>query len=357
MNKYLVNQVWSEFCDDLKSLGEVIEGVEGLTDLDRAEGYRYLTRLLRLALEMNLEHSSAEHASFYSLSHETAKIGGDNPDNFYQNANINAEFDYEIVGDVGSVPYLSIGSKENRYSIDGRMISTGEVDLSDLKVSAGGHVRILVSKRQQEGNWLPLGEKSNMVIVRQTFNDRNLELPARLTIRRANSDGDYDLLNMDLLREQLERSIAFVAGSANTFLSWVDLFKAGHFNRFELGDQSFFQAAGGDPNICYIYAYWELAGDEVMQIRSIVPDCDYWNIQLTNIWMESLDYRFHPVHLNKAAAELDEDGHLTVHISHRPLKMKNNLVTTGHDKGLLLLRWVGATKHPLPELVKLNRAF
>ena len=351
-----MSKVWSDFCDGLKLLGEVIEGVEGLNDLDRAEGYRYLTRLLRLALEMNLEHSSAEHASFYSLSHETAKIGGDNPDNFYQTANVNAEFDYEIVGDVGTVPYLSFGSKENRYSIDGRMISTGEVDLSDLEADADGSIRILVSKYKHDGNWLPLGEKSNMVLVRQTFNDRRTELPARLTIRRINSDGNYDLLDMDLLREQLERSIAFVAGTAWTFVGWVDLFKTGHFNTFDLGDQSFFQAAGGDPNICYIYAYWELAGDEVIQIRSKVPNCDYWNIQLTNVWMESLDYRFYPVHLNNASAELDDDGYLTLHISHRPLNMKNNLVTTGHEKGLLLLRWVGATEHPIPDLVRLNRS-
>ena len=68
-----MTKVWSDFCDGLKRLGDVIEGVEGLNDLDRAEGYRYLTRLLRLALEMNLEHGGAEHASFYSLSHETAK--------------------------------------------------------------------------------------------------------------------------------------------------------------------------------------------------------------------------------------------------------------------------------------------
>ena len=351
----IVTTAWSDFCDDLKELGAVIEGVDGLSEVDRAEGYRYLTRLLRLALEMNLEHSSAEHASFYSLSHETAKIGGDNPDNFYQNANINAAFDYEIVGNAGTVSYLSFGSKENRYSIDGRMISTGELDFNDLEVGVDGSIRILVSRSRQAGNWLPLGESSNMVIVRQTFNDRRKEIPARLTIRRLNGNGGYDLLDMDLLRQQLERSIAVVAGTSRTFLGWVDLFKADHFNRFDLGDQAFFQAAGGDPNICYIYAYWELASNEIIQIRTKVPDCDYWNIQLTNIWMESLDYRFFPVHLNQATADLDDDGFLTVHVSHRPLQMKNNLVTTGHDRGLLLLRWVGASEHPIPDLVKLNR--
>ena len=70
----IVTTAWSDFCDDLKELGAVIEGVDGLSEVDRAEGYRYLTRLLRLALEMNLEHSSAEHASVsytHLRAHET----------------------------------------------------------------------------------------------------------------------------------------------------------------------------------------------------------------------------------------------------------------------------------------------
>lgn len=344
---------WRSFCDELKSLGDMIEGVDGLSDLDRAEGYRYLTRLTRLALEMNLEHSSPRHSSFYSLSHETAKIGADNPDNLYLNANIDGRHDYEICGHAGTAPYLSFGSKENRYAVDGKMISTGEVDLSELAVEDGGRLRLIASRNEQPGNWLPLEESSNMVIVRQTFKNRAEELPARLTIRRLDGEGGHDLLDTDLLRGQLERSIAFVRGTARTFLDWVDIFKAGHFNHFELGDQSFFQAAGGDPNICYIYAYWELFGDEVIEVRSKVPECEYWNFQLTNVWMESLDYRHHPVHLNDASAELDDDGGLTIHISREPVAgARNNLVTTGHERGVMLVRWVGASEHPVPALIR-----
>lgn len=346
---------WQTFCDEMKSLGQIIENMQELSELDRAEGYRYLTRLMRLALEMNLEHSSAENASFYSLSHETAKIGGDNPDNLYLNANIHSRYDYEIVGHVGTVPYLSFGSKENRYNIDGRMISTGEVDLRELAVEPDGRVRIQVSRKKQHGNWLPIEQASNMIIVRQTFKNRAEEIPARLSLRRLDGEGGYDLLDTEQLRQQLERSIAFVRGTATTFIGWVDRFKAGHFNQFQLGDQSFFQAAGGDPNICYVYAYWEMGEGEVIQVRTRVPACEYWNIQLTNVWMESLDYRFHPVHLNDASAEMDDDDHVTIHLSHRPLNLKNNLVTAGHEKGLLLLRWVGAAEHPVPELVKLQR--
>ena len=75
-------KAWEDFCDELKNLGSIIENNAPDT-LSRNEGYRYLLRLLRLASEMHFEHSFPNHASFYSLSNETAKIGGDNPDNVY----------------------------------------------------------------------------------------------------------------------------------------------------------------------------------------------------------------------------------------------------------------------------------
>ena len=347
---------WHRFCDELKSLGDIVEAAGEADTLDRAEGYRYLTRLLRLALEMNLEHGSTRHPSFYSLSHETAKIGADNPDNLYLNARIDGRFAYEVSGNVGGVPYLSLGTKENRYAIDGRMISTGEVDLADLQVAPDGALHILVSASPTDGNWLPMSQRSNMLIVRQTFNDRAREAPARLAIRRLDPDPECEPLTPELLHAQLQSTLAFVGGTAKTFWGWVERFRREHRNQFKLGDQSFFQAAGGDPNICYIYAFWEMAPDEVLQVHSPVPRCAYWNFQLANLWMESLDYRFHPVHLNHANALLDADGSLTIHVSQEPIAgLRNNLVTTGHDQGVMLMRWVGATEHPVPELRRLQR--
>ena len=345
---------WQTFCDGLRELGNLVEA-SATDDLERSEGYRYLTRLLRLALEMQLEHGSAESPSFYSLSHETAKIGADNPDNLYLNAAIDGRFCYEITGTLGDAPYLSFGTKENRYAIDGRMISTGELEKSDLDISSDGSFRLLVSAESAQGNWLPMLGTSNMLIVRQTFNDRSREAPARLQIRRLDSDPTYQGLSGEELERQLQAALAFIGGTARTFLGWVERFQRDHFNRFEIGDQSFFQAAGGDPNICYVYAFWELGIDEVLQVISPVPRCDYWNFQLANLWMESLDYRFYPVHLNHSGAALDEDGLLRIHISHRPVAgLRNNLITLDHRRGVMLMRWVGADEHPVPELRRMK---
>ena len=79
-------QSWADFCDALKEAGQLVNENTAAQDASsRAEGYRYLMRLLRLGLEKQIEFNDPQYPQFYSLSHETAKIGNDNPDNFYQN--------------------------------------------------------------------------------------------------------------------------------------------------------------------------------------------------------------------------------------------------------------------------------
>lgn len=349
-----VRDAWNNWCDALRQLGELVES-SARTDLERAEGYRYLTRLVRLGLEMQIEHGNPENPSFYSLSHETAKVGADNPDNVYLNAAIDGRYQYEITGTIGEARYMSFGSKENRYAIDGTMASTGELDKSALQTAEDGSVRIVVSSEPADGNWLPMTTTSNMLLVRQTFDDRSREAPARLSIRRLDAAPRYRALSLDDLEQRLSRVLAIAGGTASMFLGWVKNFERDHHNRFRLGDQSFFQAAGGDPNICYVYAYWELAPDEVLQVVSEVPRCELWNFQLTNPWMESLDYRFFAVHLNSSQAALDEDGRIRIHVSHKPVAgLRNNLTTLGHERGLMLMRWVSADTHPLPALKRMK---
>ena len=133
-NKSINGEVWSEFCDSLKRSGLIILNEESLSDLDFYEGWRYLTRLTRLGLEMALENNDPYFPTFYSLSHETAKIGADNPDNLYLNATINGDFDYRIWGQRGTVHYLSFGSKTNKYDEDGTMATTGELDIKNVNL-------------------------------------------------------------------------------------------------------------------------------------------------------------------------------------------------------------------------------
>jgi hypothetical protein len=109
-------RAWEEFCDSLKRAGaQVLRAEAPASELDRAEGFRYLTRLLRLGLEMHLEFADPDFPGFFAPSHETAKIGGDNPDNLYLMARLNGRHQYVVRGERGTVPYLSFGTQRGGY--------------------------------------------------------------------------------------------------------------------------------------------------------------------------------------------------------------------------------------------------
>ncbi len=343
--------IWAKFCRELEAAGQnVLNAPLAQTSLDKAEGVRYLTRLLRIGLDMHLENADAAFPSFYQASHATAKIGADNPDNFYQNATISGTQTYRIYGTRGTVPILSFATKANRYAIDGSMASTGELDIRDVSLDADGKFEIIVSCEKQDGNWLPLAEDSSILIVRQTFFDKSQEVPATVSIeaigKRAATPPP---LGTDTLTSALSRVPAFIGGTSSIFLQWAELFRAENCNALNTIDQTMFSKAGGDPMIYYLHGWWELDPNQALQITSPIPDCEGWNFQINNMWMESLDYRHHNIHTNNGLAELNPDGSVTLTVGAKP-HTKNWIDTAGHIRGTMLWRWTGAADHPLPQV-------
>lgn len=346
--------VWKAFCRDLEAAGErVLSSDLAGSKIDSAEGARYLTRLLRIGLEMHLENADPAFPSFYQASHATAKIGADNPDNYYQNATISGAHSYRIRGQRGTVPILSFGTKANRYAIDGTMASTGELDIRDVKCDDSGAFDIIVSRQKQSENWLPLAEDSSILIVRQTFFNRANETPAKVSIKALNVSGKPAPLSLESLSQALTRVPAFIGGTSNIFMQWADVFRQQHRNTLSTTDQAMFAKAGGDPMIYYLHGWWELEPDQALRITSEIPKCEGWNFQVNNVWMESLDYRHHNIHTNNGLAELNADGSVTIIVSHRQ-QDGNWIDSAGHSRGTMLWRWTGAKNHPVPKVEIIN---
>src|SRR5580658_2581074 len=349
---------WEQFCVALKAAGAVVLRPETpATELDRAEGWRYLSRLTRVGLEMMLEFGNPDFPVFYQASNTSIKIGGDNPDNVYWNATIAGDRDYRLRGTRGTVRYLSFGTKANRYAIDGTMASTGELDARELKVRPDGTFEVIVSRTRHGENWLPMAADSSMVLVRNTILDRSTETAAVMTIERIGGPAKPAPLSAERLERALMATAAFVRGTAGTFADWVRDFKAKP-NELATLDQTLFFKSGGDPNIFYLHGYWQLQPDEALIIETTPPECEFWNFQLDNYWMESLDYRYAPVWVNSHTANYNADGSVTLTIARANRGFSNWIDTDGHTSGSMLLRWTRAKTHPVPRcrLVKLAAA-
>ena len=338
---------WRDFCRALEDAGGAVLR-RGTPDdpFERAEGLRYLTRLLRAGLDSFVESADPRYPRFFQLSNETIKIGNDNPDNIYHNANVSSAYEYRITGQRGSVPYLSFGTKGGGYEADGTLAPTGQIDHETLEFGPDGSFEIRVSVQRQPRNWLPLQPSSTSIVVRQTFLDRAAETPAHYTIQCLNPDAP-DTLRPEAIEPALQRAAAFVKGTANLFVDWMELF-AKHPNQLPKNDQAMCQRVGGDANIVYHNSRWQLGPEEALRVELRPPACTTWNFQIGNWWMESLDYRYHRIHVNRRTAVAEPDGRVRIAVAHRDPgpRWPNWLETCDHRQGSMLLRYVGAQESP-----------
>ena len=341
-------ELWHRFCDELKVAGDLVMAPGAPEDLfTRAEGYRYLTRLLRAGLDSYVESSDPRYPRFFQFANETIKIGNDNPDNIYHNANLDGRLDYRIRGNRGTVNYLSFGTKAGSYATTGTMEHTGQLEADELVTNDQGDFEIILSSKRKPDNWLPMQPDTQSLIVRQTFNDRGNEIPANYTIECLNPD-QAARFEPAQFGEQLIKSAEFVKQTSGMFKAWMDIYSQ-HINQLPADDQERCQRAGGDAAIFYLQSYWQLAPDEALVVHAPeVPKCSTWNFQLSNYWMESLDYRNYRISLNKHTATYNNDGSVTVVVAHKNPgpAYPNWLTTEGHSKGGMLWRWVEADRHP-----------
>ncbi len=341
--------VWQAFCSQLADAGEVLLRPQApATALDQAEGLRYLSRLTRTALNMMVDSSDPDFPRIFLLTDDKIKIGADNPDNIYQQIVVRGDRDYRLWGKRGTVPYLSVGSKANRYAIDGTMASTGEIEFANMSLDADGTFEIVASREPKSGNWLPMADDTTLLIIRQTFEDKANQTPAEIHVERIAGPAMPALLTPEAIVSQLSSAAAWVRGTANTFAVWSEWFKS-QPNQIYDGDQAVFQRAGGDPKIWYGHLYYDLAPDEAL-VLEVTPPAAYrmWNFQVDNWWMESLDHVHQKVWVNSAQATYEADGRIIIVCADRDLGFGNWVDLAGHRQGTALWRWIEASAHPVP---------
>lgn len=333
-------QSWNEFCDNLKHAGNVVLG--GPTcPLTRAEGFRYLSRLVRAGLEVFVENDDVLTPKLMRVVHETVKMGADNPDNFYQNCCISGRYAYRISGQRNTVHYLGLATQIGHYGQGRGMPPTGHLDSNELVLEPDGSFEITVSCERPAGakNWLPMTPESGTLIVRQSRLDPKSETLASITIERVGEPIPRQPLSAATVDAGLTSAGTLVAGATMIFAGWAQGFTQ-HENLLPRFDQALSNSFGGVPDIAYYHSYWRLKDDESLVIDAMPPPCDHWNFQLNNHWMESLDYRFHHIHVNSKTGALRPDGGVRIVVAHDDPGMPNWIETVEHRLGTMCFRWV-----------------
>jgi hypothetical protein len=340
--KVVDGTAWGEFCDLLADAGDAILAEGNPADpLDRAEGFRMLTRLLRGALETKLEYGRPTQPQLICTCHETIKIVGENPDNHYLSASLDGKYDYRIWGTRGEAKWLSFNLFSGGGFGGGGPGTGATMHEEQMHIEPDGSFELVISQREHAGNWLRSEADTRSLAIRQTFLDKRGQQHAQLNIERI---GDGDASEAPLTPEELYLSLIYagfyVKGVAQIGAQWAtrqSRWPNVFTDEAELPETDKFK----DPQITWHQGYFDLAADEALVVEFTPPQCEYWMIALHNHWMETLDYVRHQSTLNSHSAVLQSDGSARFVISHSDPGVPNWLDTAGHQRGTIGVRWVG----------------
>jgi len=334
---------WAGFCDELKAAGQdLLAPGRPATPLDLAEGHRFLTQMVRSALELIMEGGDAAYPWLFKSLHETMKLGWDNPDNVHHNAYISERYEYRLSGVLGEAHYVSFavyGGSYGKGESGRRTVAYVEADALD--VADDGSFEVVLSARPHPGNWIPLEEGSTSLMIRETFWDRRVEQPGHFRLERLDA-AQPPTLTPSFVVSALKRATRYIKGSNQLFFHFSDEFRTRNTNSFALSERERMMANQGIPDNVLASGWFKLAGDEAAVIDFVPPECYYWMFVLSDYWGCSFDYRYRPIHTNKRRARTRADGSVRLVLAAQDpgLADANWLDTAGHLEGVMQFRWL-----------------
>lgn len=349
----LTGAAWREFCDRLKAAGDLILADDApRTELQTAEGYRYLTRLLRMGLEMVLEYGDPLAPELF-YQNPTLKSGGDNPDNFYYWGRIRGLHDYRIAGVLRDCEFLTIDAYEGGLNKAGGRRTVGHLGKEDLKVGADGSFAVVLSRRpRQDGEhsvWMEITEDTGTVLIRETVADRAAAPGSTFTIERLDRDAPPPPLDALRMAKALRSVSGFITYSATFFADMAKRW-SGRPNQFFGTDTAAVGSTFGNEDLQYLSCYFRIPAGQALLVEFARPGDALWSLVLHNHWFESLDYLHRRIHTNARQYGAAPDGKVRLVLADRDPRRDGHLWldTEGHTEGIAVLRIVEGPKQPLP---------
>ncbi len=308
------------------------------SEQDLLEGYEYLAGSIRSSLQLAFDHD-LEHPVFINSTHQYAKQGLDNPDAIYFHAYLKDSCEYVVTGRRGSTTDLSFQVMDGSYSPTSAPGSVAAFDDRAFDIAPDGTFTLRFGPPREDAgaNYFTLAPGSSILIVREVYDDWNTEERGELRIARVDTVGRPPA---PLERERIAKKYAvagrMLVGRLQTWFAFPEWFTYKEpVNTLTVPAST----PGGLASQFSSLGHYELREDLAMIVTVPVAGCDYQAIQIGSPWYISTDYVHHQTSLTRAQSRVSPDGLLRYVISERDPGIANWLETTGHPRGVMMLRW------------------
>jgi hypothetical protein len=339
----------------LQTLGQIdseyLSPAWGVTsDVDIAEGYRMMMHLLDVGTRLYFE-GDPNRPEFQPMVSPTIKIQGDNPDALYFYTRIRGDRNYRIRGKrVGEV-YLSF----TVHSGDGNGGWATGVDaarnMRQIQFADDGSFELLVGPTVDPERGLRTSAHSQEIVTRHYF-ERELSAQLDSTVRpllliealdadvpgTAPSDADIARRLQTVSNFLVANSTGRPKPDPKKMPSWFSIIpnQLGKPMRWSSSDGG---GLGAVDN-AYSAGRFVLAPEQALIIEGRLPNCVFANVVLWNRYLQSFEYRYRRISLNRKQMRLESDGSYRIIVAHRDPGLPNWLSTEGRATGTVYWRFL-----------------
>jgi len=320
---------------------DYVESETEAGSIDRAQGQRFLLRIIERNLSLMMDDHDGHTPTIARCPTQLCKYGFDNPDTAYVGIGpLKGDLNYRISGTRGTVAYITY----QIFNIGPSGFKTGDqMESSDLAVGDNGRYEIYLGAENTENhaNFLELPDNgSARLIIRQLHNDWNTEIEQSFKVEVLGADSAPASAPVFNDKMMGRRGLAMGQMVKNNIGNFREII----LNNFDLNAVTEPAAVsigggGGFPSNVTAAGRYKLEAGQVLIIEADSMPLIYQNIQLANLWGESLDYGTRTVSYNGAQAYRDTDGKYRYIIAMSDPGVPNWLDATGHPRGAIFMRW------------------
>ena len=328
-----------------------------------AEGTRFATELMRIALELHCHGQDPLRPALVPIITPNLRWGWDNPYTTYHHVAIDGTGTYRFHGRRNTSVYLGFtvygGGDERAGEMPQSVL--GSINDTDVEVAPDGTWELTIAAAPRpdghEGAWLQVDPDATCVWVRQYVTDPTDQVLASVHVERD------PVAPMPTPLDDAELTRRFAAARRYFEVMWAmsDLVIQGTSGR----EPNAFSPPlrGGTPadgrpsgfmyptsDNLYTFGRYRLADDETLLVTVTPLECRYWSFYLGTEFQQSLPYDLGYGLITRENAVLDDEGSVTFAIAATDPGVPNWLPTQGHSHGVMATRWLlpEVDEAPLP---------
>jgi hypothetical protein len=376
---------WNRFADALKQIGDKIVAPTGARgERERAEGYRYLLRLISAGHDLEME-SDRRHPELRRMMTPIRKFKGDGTDTIYREAKLDENLVYRMTMRRGDELFFSATvyayDESDAYYIVDHLI---DEDIVWDNVFGERIAEIYLSEKRPDDvrNWIALKGRRPILFTREYFQefahgvDAGRLRSAGMNLECLSEVSPLEPYDEEQLEAGLERVIDFIADATDVSLG-LSIFiglnrieyqgkgeagtseRKGSMTRIEEGELILDEDSSEQytpeelaamidpklvknnlpgPGIQYIGGSFKLAPDETIVVEGKDVPCRYWNLQILTRYLESGDYRHYKVGISNREVKFDPDGAFRIYAAGEDPGTVNWISTQGYEHGQILVR-------------------